>query len=135
METPARTYAAVITIAHGIVGWALCGVTIGIGRAATKMENTLVIHAAAAPLIFAAVTLVYVRSFHSWPPLKTAATFLAVVVALDFFVVAPLIERSFDMFRSPLGTWLPFALIFLASWFTGNLVRRPALDDSGKGHS
>jgi hypothetical protein len=58
METPARTYAAVITIAHGIVGSALCGVTTGIGRAATTMEHALLIHAAAAPLIFATVTLV-----------------------------------------------------------------------------
>jgi hypothetical protein len=41
----------------------------------------------------------------------------------DMFVVALLIEKSLDMFRSPLGTWVPFLLIFLSSWVTGNLVR------------
>jgi hypothetical protein len=34
----------------------LCGVTIGVGMAATTLEHALVIHAVAAPLIFAAVT-------------------------------------------------------------------------------
>ena len=39
-----------------------------------------------------------------------------VVMALDVFVVAPLFEGSYAMFRSVIGTWLPFAAIFLASW-------------------
>jgi hypothetical protein len=40
--------------------------------------------------------------------------------------VIVLIERSFDMFRSPLGTWLPFLLIFLASFLTGIATQRKA---------
>jgi hypothetical protein len=51
----------------------------------------------------------------------TAALFLALVVFMDFFVVALLIEKSFDMFLSPLGTWIPFALIFLSTYFVGRL--------------
>ena len=39
-----------------------------------------------------------------------------IIIALDALVVAPLFERSFAMFRSVIGTWLPFATIFLASW-------------------
>ena len=39
-----------------------------------------------------------------------------IVLALDAIVVAPLFERSFAMFRSVIGTWLPFAAIFFASW-------------------
>jgi hypothetical protein len=34
---------------------------------------------------------------------------VGIVVALDAFIVAPLIERSYAMFTSPLGTWIPFA--------------------------
>jgi hypothetical protein len=41
---------------------------------------------------------------------------------MDVLVVALMIERSFEMFASPLGTWIPFALIFLSSWITGILA-------------
>jgi hypothetical protein len=41
---------------------------------------------------------------------------------MDVFVVALLIERSFQMFASLLGTWIPFALIFLSSWAAGSLL-------------
>jgi len=122
METSKPTRATLITIAHGFLGWALCGATMGIGMAATTIQNALVIHAAAAPLIFAGVALVYFRRFGWWSPLTTAATFLSVVIVLDFFVVALLIEKSFAMFRSVLGTWFPFLLIFLSSWWTGAVV-------------
>jgi hypothetical protein len=48
--------------------------------------------------------------------LPRAAVMTGVVMALDVFVVAPLFEGSYAMFRSVIGTWLPFAAIFLASW-------------------
>ncbi len=41
---------------------------------------------------------------------------------MDFFVVALLINRSLEMFASPLGTWIPFALIFVSTWLTGLVV-------------
>jgi len=115
---------ALIVIAHGVVGWALCGATMGIGLASTTVENAVLIHAAAVPFIFGAVSLGYFRRFGGWRPLRVAAAFVAVVITLDVFVVALLIEKSFDMFRSPLGTWLPFAMAFLSTWIVGSLARR-----------
>jgi hypothetical protein len=47
-----------------------------------------------------------------------------IVVAMDVSIVALAIERSFKMFESALGTWLPFLFIFLSTWWTGVLVRR-----------
>ena len=41
---------------------------------------------------------------------------------MPFFVVALLINRSFEMFASLLGTWIPFALIFLSTYLTGLLT-------------
>ena len=120
ISKPAK--ATIVTVAHGLVGWALCGATMGISMAATTIGNALVIHVAAAPVIFAVVALIYFRRFGAWSPLATAATFLAVIIAIDFFVVALLIEQNFAMFRSVLGTWLPFLLIFLSSWWTGAAV-------------
>ena len=111
-----------IILAHAFVGWALCAATMGIGMAVTTLDTTLIIHAIAAPIFFAGISLIYFRKFNYTTPLQTALCFLAFVVAMDFFVVAMLINRSFDMFASVLGTWLPFALIFASTYLTGRLI-------------
>ena len=115
----------VVIAAHALVGWGLCGAIIGIGRSVTSMDNTLIIHAVAVPIIFSTVSLLYFRFFHYTRPLQTATIFLGVAVGLDLFLIAPFAEKSFAMFSSILGTWIPFALIFLATWLTGLLVTNP----------
>ncbi len=123
----ASTRGAVVTVVHGLVGWVLCGATMGLGMRVTTLEAALILHALAAPLIFTALSLVYFHRLGSWSPPRTAAAFLGVVVVMDVFVVALLIERSFEMFKSILGTWLPFLLIFNSTWWTGLVVRRAAV--------
>jgi hypothetical protein len=113
-----------VAIIHGLVGWGLCGVTMSVGIKMTSIETALTLHALAAPIIFTALSLVYFHRLRSWSPLHTAVAFLGVVVAMDFFVVALFIERNFKMFESILGTWLPFLLIFISTWWTGLAVRR-----------
>jgi len=98
----------------------------GVGLWVTTIETALILHAFAAPVVFMAVSLAYFRRLNSWSPLRTAALFLGTVVAMDVFVVALFVERSFAMFGSILGTWLPFVLIFLSTWWTGIAVRRAA---------
>ena len=110
-----------VGVLHALLGWGLCGATMFAGMAATTTARALAIHSVAAPLIFAAV---YFRRAGSWSPLGAAAAFVGIVVAMDFFVVALLIEKSFDMFLSVAGTWLPFALIFVSTWLTGFAMRR-----------
>jgi hypothetical protein len=44
------------------------------------------------------------------------------VFTLDILVVAPIFERNYAMFLSPIGTWIPFVLIFLASLAAGIFV-------------
>ncbi len=114
-----------IVLAFALVGWALCGAIMGLGRAITSLENTLVIHAIAAPIIFAILSHIYFSQFHYTTPLQTALVFLAVVVLMDTFLVAMLLEKSWAMFNSLLGTWIPFALIFLSTYLTGTYLRRP----------
>jgi hypothetical protein len=115
--TPRR--AVVTLLVHAVVIWAACAATIGIGRAVTSMDRTLVIHAVAAPVFAAVVSALYFRRYGYTSPLVTAAAFLALIMLVDFFLVALVIERSLDMFRSALGTWLPFSLIFGATAVTG----------------
>ena len=102
---------AAIIGAHAIVGWAFCGAIIGIGRQIFSMQTTLLLHAIGAPVGFALLSLFYFRKFGFTSPIQTAALFLSMVIALDLFLVAPVFERSFAMFSSVLGTWIPFALI------------------------
>ncbi|HYM70644.1 MAG TPA: hypothetical protein VEZ44_13695 [bacterium] len=89
------------------------------------MRNTLIIHAIGAPILFSILSLVYFSVFAYTTPLQTAAIFVAVAVLMDFVVVARLIEKSFEMFKSVLGTWIPFALIFASTYLCGvYLVRK-----------
>ncbi|MCX9011383.1 MAG: hypothetical protein OIN66_09705 [Candidatus Methanoperedens sp.] len=98
-------FKSIVILAHAFAGWALCGAIIGIGREITSLENTLIAHAIGAPVIFAVISLNYfIVSF---------------VIFMDFFVIAFVVEKSFDMFKSILGTWIPFILIFLSTYLTG----------------
>lgn len=106
----------------GALGWALCGAIMFIGMAVTDLQTTLIVHAIGAPVIFALISLVYFSRFNYTSPLQTAIAFFLIVVLMDFFIVALLINRSFDMFRSPLGTWIPFGLIFLSTYLTGRAL-------------
>ncbi len=114
----------VIILIHAFIGWGLCGAIMGIGSALTSIENTLIIHAIGAPIIFAIISLIYFKKFNYTTPLQTAIAFVAFVIFMDFFLVALFIEKSFEMFRSPLGTWIPFALIFISTYLTGITTKK-----------
>jgi hypothetical protein len=109
----------IIILVHGLVGWALCGAIIWIGMAVMSMETTLILHAVGAPVIFGAIASIYFRAFNYTTPLQTAIVFVSIVVFMDIFVVALLIEKSFVMFTSLIGTWIPWALIFTSTYLTG----------------
>jgi hypothetical protein len=113
-------------LAHAFVGWALCAATMGIGMAVTSEQNATIIHAIAAPIIFAAVSLVYFGKFAYTTPAQTAIVFTSFVILVDFFIVALLMLKSLAMFASPLGTWIPLALIFASTYVTGRYVQRVA---------
>ena len=108
-----------ILLAHAVMGWGLCGAIVGIGRNVTSIQVTLIVHAVGAPVIFVVISLIYYKWFHYTTALQTAAAFVLFVIFMDVFVVALLIEKSFEMFSSILGTWLPFVLIFAAVYTTG----------------
>ncbi|MBC8506369.1 MAG: hypothetical protein H8D34_16020 [Chloroflexi bacterium] len=107
---------------HAFIGWALCTAAMGISMATTTVQNALIIHASAAPIIYTAVSLSYFNKFNFTKPLQTGLIFVSFVIIMDFFVVAMLVLKSFEMFYSPLGTWIPFTLIFLNTSIMGTLV-------------
>jgi len=104
---------------YAFIGWTLCGVVMFIGTAITSEFIALIIHAIAAPIIFAVVSSFYFKKYDFTTPLETAGLFVAFVVLMDFFIVALLINKSLAMFGSVLGTWIPFILIFISTYYTG----------------
>ncbi len=110
---------AAVILGHALAGWALCAATMGIGMKLFSLLTALVIHAIGAPVFFALVSWNYFRRFRFTTPAQTAAIFVLMVVFLDFFTVALVIQRSLAMFASVLGTWIPFVLIFASTYITG----------------
>ncbi len=115
----------IIFLVHAFIGWVLCGATMKLGLAVTSVDNALIIHAVAAPLIFGVISLVYYQRFNYTTPLLTAIGFTGFTIGMDFFIVAPIFEQSYEMFYSLLGTWIPFLLIFLSTYFSGRLRSNP----------
>ncbi len=114
----------IIVLIHAFIVWALCGATIGIGRSITTMELTLIIHAIGSPIFAALVSLVYYKKFNYTSHIQTAFIYSLFIMVMDAGLVAPVFERSYDMFKSILGTWIPFILIFLSTYITGLMVKR-----------
>lgn len=111
---------------HAFIGWALCTASIAIGMATMTIENALIVHAVGAPIFFTIVSLSYFRRFSYTTPLQTAILFVGFVILMDLFVVSLLVLKSFEMFTSLLGTWIPFTLIFISTYLTGRLVAKGA---------
>jgi menaquinone-dependent protoporphyrinogen oxidase len=120
VKQPARSISRLL--AHAVLGWALCTMTMTALLHAVSFTAALIIHAAATPLFFTAIASHYFRPRGARDPLPTAAAWTAAVALLDFLVVAILVQRSLQMFASFTGTWLPFALIFLVTWATGAVM-------------
>ena len=106
-----------------VIGWAVCGAIMGLGPKLLPMPTVLIIHAAAAPFVFGTLSWFYYRKYAAPKPLLGGLLFLGFVATVDFFLVGLIIEKSLDMFKSLLGIWIPFALIFLSVAGVGSFVR------------
>ena len=116
-----------ILLTHAFLIWAFCATIILAGRAVTTLDMALTIHLLATPVIATAISILYFRVYHYTSPLQTAFVFLMFAVLMDAGLVAPFIEKSYQMFTNALGTWIPFALIFIPTYITGMGMRRKAV--------
>jgi len=113
-----------ILLTLGILGWAACGIIMFALLHTTTIYLSLIIHFVAAPFIFLAISNLYFTKFDYTSPFVTAMIFTLIVMILDFFVVAMVIEKNLEMFESAMGTWLPFLFIFLTVWLRGLAIHR-----------
>ena len=109
----------ILFLLFAFIGWAACGGIVMGGRLIMSMQTTLIVHAVGAPLVFGTLSFIFHRLSPGTSTIGLAATFLGFIVFMDIFVVALLIEKSFAMFLSPLGTWIPWILIVLSVWAVG----------------
>jgi hypothetical protein len=109
---------------HAFIGWMFCGLVMGAGRGLVSLKAALVIHALLAPLGFVILTTVYFKKFAYTTPFYTALFFVFFIIFMDVLIVAPFIEKSFAMFYSILGFFLPLILIFFLSLFTGLYMKK-----------
>jgi hypothetical protein len=111
-----------VLFALGFALWGACGAVMAVTRRLWGLDIALRVHLAAAPSVSFFVSAIHALIDPGLSPVLRAVAFTGQVVALDALIVAPLLERNFAMFRSLIGTWMPFALIFLASWAAGILT-------------
>ena len=114
----------IIVLIHAFIVWTLCRATIAVGRSITTIELTLIIHAIGAPIFASIVAVLYYKKFNYTSPFWTAFIFLLFIIAMDAGLVAPVFEKSYRMFRSILGTWIPFSLICMSTYITGLIIKR-----------
>lgn len=110
-----RNPAIAVCLAWALAMWATCALSIVAARAAFGLQIALWVHLIVAPLASAAGTLLYRNRPARLAAVPTAVLFVLVAVATDALLVAPFFERSFAMFHSVVGTWIPFASIFAGS--------------------
>jgi hypothetical protein len=103
----------------GLVLWGSSAAVLAMGRDIWPGEMPEAVRLATAPAIAAAATLAHKIVAPDFDAVLRAAAFTLIVAALDALVLAPLLDRSHAMFRTALGSWLPLAAIFLASYLTG----------------
>lgn len=113
-----------IFLLFAFIGWAICTATMVIGLEVTTIENALIMHAIIGPFGFIILSTIYFKKFSYTTPLQTAIVFVSFVILVDFFLVALIINRSLEMFTNLLGTWIPFALIFISTFLTGLIIKK-----------
>jgi hypothetical protein len=106
----------------GLALWGACGSLMAIGPRIWSLDTTLRVHLAAAPVIAFLVSAIHKLVAPEFNSVLRAVVLTALVIILDVALVAPIFQRSYAMFRSFVGNWIPFAAIFLASLAAGILV-------------
>lgn len=109
---------------YAFLGWAWCGLIMGIGPLFLPMSVTLIVHALFGPAGFGILTWMYYRKNKAPKPIDLAVIFTLFVIVVDAALVAPVFVRSYAMFQSFIGTWLVFLLIFLTTLIVGQTVRK-----------
>lgn len=109
-------------LGHAAAGWTLCAAAMAFLLAIVGLTAALTLHAIAAPLFFTLIAWHYFRARGARDPMPVAIIWTGTVALLDLAIIGGAVQRNWGMIRSVSGTWLPFALIFGATWATGTIM-------------
>ncbi len=87
-----------------------------------SLTTALAVHAIVGPLLFTAIAWHYFRARGARESGSTAIIWTATVMLLDLALIAGAVQHSLAIFKSLVGTWLPFGLILMATWITGKVM-------------
>lgn len=118
VDFPARSIPRLA--AYGVAGWLQCMFVIGALWKIAPVGLVTAVHAVFAPMAFTVLAIRYFRARGAREPLPVALTWAAMVALLDAGLAVAL--QDLTMFRSFAATWLPFGLIFVATWITGFII-------------
>ena len=65
-----------VLVSYALIGWAICGSTIAFGRQMLSISQTLILHAIAAPVVFALLTRHFFHRFPDASPLRASLGFV-----------------------------------------------------------
>lgn len=118
---PARSLGRLL--GHGAAAWVLCTAALAAFMGFSSHGLAMVLHAILVPIVFGAFAVHYFRQRGAREPLPTAIAWTVLAALLDATVVAGLIVRGTALLSSVAGSWLPWALILLATWATGVVMQ------------
>lgn len=121
-ECEAARRALARLVGYGVLGWAACAAVLLASLQVGSLASGALLRAAVAPLVFALVAARYFRLSSAREPLYAALAFTAMVGGLDALVLGGVVLKSFALFTSFSGTWLPLALVLLVTWVTGSVM-------------
>ncbi len=119
LDHPARALS--YWLGYGFFGATLSGAFMTASLRLVGLTPTLVLHAFLAPALFTFLAVRYFKARGARDPLPTAIAWTSIVIALDLLLAGG-IERSFEMFRSFAGAWLPYCSVFIVTWITGFVI-------------
>lgn len=112
-------------VLHAFAIWTLSAALLVGSMILLPNQTAVAIRLITAPLLGTIVASVFFNKYEDARPLGVAVTFAATVAVLDAIVLAAIVQRSFALFLQPLATWVPYALIFAATWASGAFMLQP----------
>lgn len=109
-----------------LAGWTICAAIVSTTAYATSLATAFAVNSVVAPVLFVVVSVAYFRRGDASHPGLAALVFVLVGVAFTLVTAVTVPARGVASLGSVTGTWLPLALVFVATWCVGLAVRDPS---------
>jgi hypothetical protein len=109
-----------------VAGWTICAAVLSTTAYAASLATALAVNSVVAPVLFALVSIAFFRRPTALHPAVAGAVFVGVGIAFAVVTAVTVPARGVASLGSVTGTWLPLALVFVATWGIGLAARDPS---------